>query len=148
MGALHHRPRRDRELVGALRALPLVGVAMDLGAGGAAAHGADEASGELLLEEPPLARLLVRIPLQEVHERPPALAFMLAQPACMSLCHLFLRPLGCINASSSLCGSEATGIPAVMPEVLSHFEQLGVLTPSNILPVQLETPWMESLSSA
>jgi hypothetical protein len=75
MGPFHHRACGDGELVRALGALPLVGMPVHLGAGAVSAHGADEASGMLLLEEPPLARLLVRISLQELQERAPALAF-------------------------------------------------------------------------
>jgi hypothetical protein len=83
-----------------LRALPLVGMPVHLGAGAVSACGADEASGMLLLEEPPLARLLVRISLQELQERAPALAFLPAQSACMALRHCFLRSSGCISRSS------------------------------------------------
>lgn len=42
----------------------------------------------------------------------------------MPLRHLFLCPLGCISLASSLYGLEATGTPAVMLEVLSHFMKL------------------------
>jgi hypothetical protein len=44
----------------------------------------------------------------------------------MPLYHLFLCPLGCINLASSLYGLEATGTPAVMLEVLSHFRGITV----------------------
>jgi hypothetical protein len=100
VGPFHHRACGDAELAGALRALPLVGMPVHLGAGAVSACGADEASGMLLLEEPPLARLLVRISLQELQERAPALAFLPAQSACMTLRHLVPRSSGCISRSS------------------------------------------------
>lgn len=120
-GPLHHRPCGDGELAGAPGALPLVRMAVHLGAGAVSAYGADEASGMLLLEEPPLAWLLVGISLQELQERASALAFLPAQSACMTLRHCFLRSSGCIIISSSLCGSGPTGIAGTMPEVPSHF---------------------------
>ena len=42
----------------------------------------------------------------------------------MSLRYLFLCPLGYINLASSLYGLEATGILAVMLEVLSHYREI------------------------